>query len=105
MKNDYLCTRLETEEERQSLGCCDEEDTGTYDHHDLLLENLLIICKYLITNYYLSYKIAKGTNWKQKFKKPQNENICLTNLNVENNGNFPILSLEDSIENGVRCIK
>jgi hypothetical protein len=35
---------------------------------------------------------AKETNWEQKFQKPQNENICLTNLNVENNGNFPILS-------------
>jgi hypothetical protein len=27
-----------------------------------------------------------------KISKPQNENICLTNLNVENNGNFPILA-------------
>jgi len=37
-------------------------------------------------------KLAKETNWKQKFQKPQNENICLTNLNEENNSNFPILS-------------
>ena len=36
--------------------------------------------------------MAKETNWKQKFQKPKNENICLTNLNMENNGNFPILS-------------
>lgn len=38
--------------------------------------------------------MAKETNWKQKFQKPQNENIYLTNLNVENNGNFPILRFE-----------
>ena len=37
-------------------------------------------------------KTAKGTNWEQKIQKPQNENICLTNLNEENNGNFPILT-------------
>ncbi len=36
--------------------------------------------------------MAKGTNWKQNFQKPQNENICLTNLNMENKRNFPILS-------------
>lgn len=66
--------------------------------HFFLLQNLLFSCKYLITNYYLSCKIAKGTNWKQKFQKPQNENICLTNLNVANNGNFPILAFGDSME-------
>jgi len=38
---------------------------------------------------------AKETNWEQKFQKPQNENICLTNPNVENKGNFPILSFGD----------
>jgi len=38
---------------------------------------------------------AKGTNWEQKFQKHQNENICLTNLNVENKGNFLILSFGD----------
>ena len=37
-------------------------------------------------------RTAKGTNWEQKFQKFQNENICLTNLNVENKGYFPILS-------------
>ena len=41
---------------------------------------------------------AKGTNWKQKFQKPQNENICLTNLKVDNNGNFPILAFWDCME-------
>jgi hypothetical protein len=57
-----------------------------------LLQNLLIICKWLIYRYIEKTKTAKGTNWEQKFQKPQNENICLTNLNVENKGNFPILS-------------
>lgn len=37
---------------------------------------------------------AEETNWKQKFEKLQNENICLTNLNVQNNGNFPILAFD-----------
>jgi hypothetical protein len=46
----------------------------------------------LIHRYIKKTETAKGTNWEQKFQKPQNENICLTNLNVENNGNFPILS-------------
>ena len=50
-------------------------------------------------------KLAEETNWKQKFEKLQNENISLTNLNVEKNGNFPILAFGDCIENGVRCIK
>jgi hypothetical protein len=45
-------------------------------------------------------KNEKGTNWKQKFQKLQNENICLTNLNVENNGNFPILAFRVSLEFG-----
>ena len=43
----------------------------------------------------LSKKHAQETNWKQKFQKLQNENICLTNLNVANNGNFPILAFGD----------
>ena len=32
----------------------------------------------------LRAEYAEETNWKQKFEKPQNEDICLTNLNVEN---------------------
>jgi hypothetical protein len=31
------------------------------------------------------------TFWEQKFQKLQNENNCLTYLNVANKGNFPIL--------------
>jgi hypothetical protein len=46
----------------------------------------------LIHSYIKKIETAKETNWEQKFQKPQNENICLTNLNVENNGNFPILT-------------
>jgi len=40
---------------------------------------------------------AKGTNWEQTFQNPQNENICLTNLNVDNNGKFPILSFRNDL--------
>ena len=46
----------------------------------------------MIHRYIEKMETAKGTNWEQKIQKPKNENICLTNLNVENNGNFPILS-------------
>ena len=79
-----LNDRLDTEEQRQSLGCCDKEDTCANDHHDLLLENLLPSCKVLNINTPRKQKQPKETNWKQKFQKPQNENICLTYLNTEN---------------------
>ena len=87
-----LNDRLETEEQRQSLSCSNEEDTCAYNHHDLLLENLLPSCKVLNINTPQKQKQPKETNWKQKFQKPQNENICLTYLNTENNGNFHFLS-------------
>ena len=35
--------RTDTEEQRKSLGSSDEEDTGTDDHHDLLLDILLLV--------------------------------------------------------------
>ena len=70
----------------------------TNKHHDLLLEILLIFRKWLVHNIVLLEKHAQETNWKQKFQKLQNENICLTNLNVANNGNFPILAFGDSME-------
>ena len=63
------------------------------DHHELLLENLLPSCKVLNINTPRMQKQPKETNWKQKFQKPQNENFCLTYLNVEMNGNFHFLSL------------
>ena len=81
-----------SEEQRQGLGCCNEEDTGADNHHDLLLEILSIFYKLLIHSIVFVLKQTKETNWKQKNEKLQNENICLTNLNVENNGNFPILT-------------
>lgn len=43
-------TVRDAEEHRKSLGGCDKEDTCAYDHHDLLLENLLKVCKVLIIN-------------------------------------------------------
>ena len=46
----------------------------------------------LIFNTPKSQNKQKETNWKQKSQKPHNENICLTNLNTEMNGNFPIFS-------------
>ncbi len=87
-----LNDRLDTEEQWQSLGCCDKEDTCANDHHYLLLENLLPNCKVLNINTPKKQKVPKETNWKQKFQKPQNENICLTYLNTEMNGNFHFLS-------------
>ena len=56
------------------------------------LENLLPNCKVLNINTPKKQKVPKETNWKQKFQKPQNENICLTYLNTEMNGNFHFLS-------------
>jgi hypothetical protein len=89
----FLCLFwLETEEERQSLCCCNEEDARADHHHNLLLENLLPNCKVLNINTPKKQKVPKETNWKQKFQKPQNENICLTYLNTEMNGNFHFLS-------------
>ena len=54
-------------------------------HHDLPLENLLPSCKVLNINTPRKQKQPKETNWKQKFQKPQNENIFLTHLNTKNN--------------------
>lgn len=59
---------------------------------DLFFENLLPNCKVLNINTPKKQKVPKETNWKQKFQKPQNENICLTYLNTEMNGNFHFLS-------------
>ena len=92
-----LNDRLDTEEQRQSLGCCDKEDTCANDHHYLLLENLLLNFNVLIINTPRKPKQPKETNWKQKFQKPQNENICLTYLNTEMNGNFHFLSFCDMV--------
>ncbi|OYP40248.1 hypothetical protein CIK88_09715 [Prevotella sp. P5-50] len=68
------------------------EDSVIVPTHYLLLENLLPNCKVLNINTPKKQKVPKETNWKQKFQKPQNENICLTYLNTEMNGNFHFLS-------------
>ena len=62
------------------------------DEQEVLLQNLLPNCKVLNINTPKKQKVPKETNWKQKFQKPQNENICLTYLNTEMNGNFHFLS-------------
>ena len=66
-------------------------------YHYLFLENLLIECNLLIINTPQKTKQPKETNWKQKFQKPQNENICLTYLNTENKWNFHFLSFDNAI--------
>ena len=64
----------DAEEERQHIGGYNQEYAGTNDYHDLLLENLLISCKCLIINYYLSSKNAKRTNKEQRNWKQKKEN-------------------------------
>ena len=63
----------------------------------IFFENLLSECKTLIINTPQNPKQPKETNWKQRFQKPQNENICFANLNVENNGYFPILGFREQL--------
>ena len=55
------------------------------DHHNLLLDNLALACKFLI------YRCNLSRNQKQKFHLVENENIELSFVNVENKGKFPIL--------------
>ena len=98
-----LNDRLDTEEQWQSLGCCDKEDTCANDHHYLLLENLLPNCNALNINTPRKRKVPKETNWKQKIQKPQNENICLTCLNMENKRNFHFLSFRRDYHFIKRC--
>ena len=62
------------------------------DCHNTFLWNLLPNCKVLNINTPRKQKQPKETNWKQKFQKPKNENICLTSVNTEMNGNFHFLS-------------
>lgn len=83
---------LIAKEFRQSSSGNDEEHTGSNNHHNGLFQNLLPNCKVLNINTPKKQKVPKETNWKQKFQKPQNENICLTYLNTEMNGNFHFLS-------------
>ena len=91
-----LCLPSKSEEQKQSLCCRHKENARSHHQHYLLLENLLLNCKVLDISVPKKRKRPKETNWKQKFQKSQNENICLTNPNVTNNGNFPILSFGDN---------
>ena len=61
------------------------------DHHNLLLDNLALACKFLSCRCNLSRRNLKVTNQKQKFHLFENENIELSFVNVENKGKFPIL--------------
>ena len=72
------------------------EDSVIVPTHYLLLENLLLNCNVLIFNTPRKVKQPKETNWKQKFQKLQNENICLTCLNMETNGNLHFLAFCES---------
>ena len=65
--------------------------------HDLLLENLLSSCNVLIINTPRKQKQPKETNWKQKFQKPQNENIRLTSVNAETIANFKLCTFKASV--------
>lgn len=47
--SDYV-SLSDTEEQRQCLGCCNQEDTCADDHHNLLLEILLISRNILIVS-------------------------------------------------------
>ena len=77
---------------RQRESCSQKEDTCVNGHHNLLFQNLLPNCKVLNINTPRNQKQPKETNWKQKFQKPKNENICLTYLNTENKRNSHFLS-------------
>ena len=100
-----LNDRLDTEEQRQCLDCCDKEDTCANDHHDLLLENLLPSCKVLNINPPRKRRQPQETNWKQKFQKPPNENFCLTYLNPENKRNFHFLSSGQRLQSQMNYAK
>ena len=56
----------DTEEERESIGSGNQEDTSTDGHHNLLLEILLIVCNVLIFNIYCVSEMEKETKWKQQ---------------------------------------
>ena len=64
-----LNDRLDTEEQWQSLGCCDKEDTCANDHHYLLLENLLPNCKVLNINTPKKAKSTKRNKLETKISK------------------------------------
>ncbi|MDD5960723.1 MAG: hypothetical protein PUC16_00385, partial [Bacteroidales bacterium] len=87
MKNCFyfdLCVGIYVRTRVTTIHCrCIRQTGGAKVHlQDVLLENLLPNCKVLNINTPKKQKVPKETNWKQKFQKPQNENICLTYLNT-----------------------
>lgn len=90
--NNDLFLAFDAEEQWQGMSLHNERDVVSHNHHNSLLENLSNFHKLLIHSVVSLKYLAEETNWKQKFQNPQNENISLTNLNVENNRNFQILS-------------
>ena len=81
----------------QSIIRGNKEVTFANGHHYLILENLLIVHKWLIHNYIEKTQTAKETKQKQKFQKLQNENICLIYLKTKKNGNFHYLSFSSAL--------
>ena len=87
-----LIERIDAEEQMQHPSYCAKKDTYASVIVIFFLRICFWDCNVLIFRTPRKRKQPKETNWKQKIQKLQNENICLTCLNVENNGNFPILS-------------
>lgn len=56
----------DTEKQRKCLCRRNQEDAGAHDHHDFLLEILLIVCNVLIFNIYRVSEMEKETKWKQQ---------------------------------------
>ena len=91
-----LCLPSKSEEQKQSLCCRHKENARSHHQHYLLLDNLLLNCKVLDISVSKKAETTKRNKLETKKSKPHNENICLTNPNVTNNGNFPILAFGDS---------
>ncbi|MCI7406832.1 MAG: hypothetical protein MSS57_00060, partial [Bacteroidales bacterium] len=85
-KNPFIGQTLQLADVQQLLFFTNRQSLSHYSFlmvRNLILENLLPNCKVLNINTPKKQKVPKETNWKQKFQKPQNENICLTYLNTE----------------------
>ena len=74
------------------------------DHHELLLDKLLLDCKAMIINTSKKQKQPKETNWKQKLQKPKNENVCLTYLDTVMKENFHFLSSRQRLINRMKSL-
>ena len=100
----HLRLTADAEEQRQSLCCSNEENTCSDDHHDLLFQNLLSEYNLLMIITPRKPIRPKETNWKQKFQKPKNENICLTYLDTVMKGNFHFLSSRQRLINRMKSL-